>query len=343
MVLGTAYIQSCHNVLFTYLSDSMWCDIVVLITSLALLVYSADKFVDGAAAIARNLGVSTLLIGLTVVGFGTSIPEVLVSGLASWRGNPGLAVGNALGSNIANIGLILGVSALIMPLPIRSKLCRRELPILLATSLVCFGLAFDGLTMSDGLVLLSALVLFIVWLIREALEKQTTDAYGAEQAMAMLKISMSAAFFLTVVGLLGLLLSSRLLVWASVNIAENLGISDLVVGLTVVAVGTSLPELAASAASVLKRESDLVVGNVIGSNMYNLLAVYSLPGIIAPGAVSDSVVIRDFPVMLGFTVLLFVFGFGFSKAGCINRWEGVFLLLSFSAYQWLVFESTIAG
>lgn len=321
----------------------MWCDFIVLIASLVLLLYSADKFVDGAAAIAQNLGVSTLLIGLTVVGFGTSIPEVLVSGLASWQGNAGLAVGNALGSNIANIGLILGASALIMPLSFGSSIVKRELPILMLTSLTCYGLAIDGLTLSDGIILLTILALFIGWLIRKGLETSKSDVLNVELKMSLPKLSNASAWFLTLIGLSGLLLSSRLLVWASVNIAEVLGVSDLVIGLTLVAIGTSLPELAASAASVLKRESDLAVGNVIGSNMYNLLAVYSLPGLIAPGAVDVDVVNRDFPVMLAFTLMLFIFGFGFSKPGCINRWEGFFLLMSYSAYQWLIFKSTIAG
>ena len=319
----------------------MWCDSIVLIASLALMVYSADTFVDGAAAVAQNWGVSTLLIGLTVVGFGTSIPEVLVSGLASWQGNSGLAVGNALGSNIANIGLILGCCALIMPLTFQAKLLSRELQLLLITSLLCFGLAFDGLSRSDGIILMVGLVCFIAWLVRNGLDQSKNG--GDTLAMPLPMCSMRLAWFFTIIGLLGLLISSRLLVWASVNIANALGVSDLVIGLTLVAMGTSLPELAASAVSVLKRQTDLAVGNVIGSNMYNLLAVYSLPGLIAPGPVNESVLSRDFPMMLALTLAFFVFAFGFFKSGRINRWEGLFLLSSYSAYQWLVFKSTIAG
>ncbi len=321
----------------------MWCDSIVLIASLALMVYSADTFVDGAAAIAQNWGVSTLLIGLTVVGFGTSIPEVLVSGLASWQSNAGLAVGNALGSNIANIGLILGCCALIMPLTFRPKLLSRELPILSITSLFCFGLAFDGLTLSDGIILLAGLVCFIAWLVRDGLDQSKNGSFSDTVAMSLPKRSMVLVWLLTIIGLLGLLISARLLVWASVNIANALGVSDLVIGLTIVAMGTSLPELAASAASVFKRQTDLAVGNVIGSNMYNLLAVYSLPGLIAPGPVNESVLYRDFPVMLALTLALFVFGFRFSKPGRINRCGGLFLLSSYGTYQWLVLKSTIAG
>ena len=312
-VLGTVSTYSCHNAPILPSLYLMWCDSIVLIASLALMVYSADTFVDGAAAIAQNWGVSTLLIGLTVVGFGTSIPEVLVSGLASWQGNAGLAVGNALGSNIANIGLILGCCALMMPLTFRPKLLSRELPFLSITSLLCFGLAFDGLTLSDGFILLAGLVCFIAWLVRDGLDQSRNGIFSVTLAMPLPKRSMVLVWFLTIIGLLGLLISARLLVWASVNIANASGVSDL------------------------------VIGNVIGSNMYNLLAVYSLPGLIAPGPVSESVLSRDFPVMLALTLVLFVFGFGFSKSGRINRWEGLFLLSSYSAYQWLVLKSTIAG
>lgn len=185
----------------------MWCDSIVLIASLALMVYSADTFVDGAAAIAQNWGVSTLLIGLTVVGFGTSIPEVLVSGLASWQGSSGLAVGNALGSNIANIGLILGCCALIMPLTFRTKLLCRELQLLLITSLLCFGLAFDGLSRSDGIILLVALVCFIAWLVRNGLDQSKNGDFNDTSAMPLPMCSMRLAWFITIIGLLGLLIS----------------------------------------------------------------------------------------------------------------------------------------
>lgn len=320
----------------------MWCDLVVLIASLALLVYAADMFVDGAAAIAQNLGVSALLIGLTVVGFGTSIPEVLVSGVASWQGSTGLAVGNALGSNIANIGLILGCCAFIVPLTFRPKLLSRELPLLSITSLLCFGLALDGLTRMDGIILLVGLIGFIACLVRDGIE-QTRNGDSRYASATRLPMRSSVTWLLTIFGLLGVLIGSRLLVWASVNIADALGVSDLVIGLTLVAIGTSLPELAASAASVLKGKGDMAVGNVIGSNMYNLLAVYSLPGLIAPGPVNEHVIYRDFPVMLVFTLALFVFGFGFRKAGKINRCEGLLLLSGYGAYQWLILESTIAS
>lgn len=324
----------------------MLLNFVALLVGLIVLVIAADKFVVGTVSLARNFGVSPLLIGLTIVGLGTSAPEILVSAIASWQGNPGLAVGNAIGSNIANIGLILGCTALISPLAFRSELLKRELPILMVVSLLCFFLTFDGLGFVDSLLMLSMLVLFLLWLIRSARKDQQIKPLQDPLEQELVEdlpdtLPPNKAWMFFAFGLIGLLLSSRLLVWAAVNIAESFGVSDLVIGLTIVALGTSLPELAASISSVLKKEDDLAVGNVIGSNMYNLLAVYSLPGMIAPGPVAESVLTRDFPVMLGLTGVLFVLGYGFSKAGLINRWKGAGLILAFCGYQWVVFQSAI--
>ena len=309
-----------------------------------MLVFSADKFVSGTASIARNLGVPPLLIGLTIVGLGTSAPEILISAIASLQGNSGLAVGNALGSNIANIALILGCTALVTPLTFASSLLKRELPILLLISVMCYLLAFDGLSASDGILMLAVLFIFIVWLIRTARQNQSQEDAFEQELEQELPEQMSSlkAWSFFALGLIGLLMSSRLLVWAAVNIAELFGVSDLVIGLTIVALGTSLPELAASITSVLKKEDDLAVGNVIGSNIYNLLAVYSLPGLFAPGPVAESVLTRDFPVMLGLTMVLFVLGFGFTGSGTINRLEGGGLLLAYCTYLWVVYQSAVA-
>ena len=318
----------------------MWINFIALIIGLIILVYSADRFVTGTASIARNLGISPLLIGLTIVGLGTSAPEILVSTLASLQGNAGLAIGNALGSNIANIGLILGCTAIVTPVVIRSQMLRRELPVLMVTSIICFTLAFGGLGVVDGLIMLGGLGVFLWWLITNALKQRQQDPFSVEVENELpenLPANKAWIFFAT--GLIGLLLSSKLLVWAAVNIAVYFGVSDLVIGLTIVALGTSLPELAASISSVVKNESDLAVGNIIGSNMYNLLAVYSLPGIIAPGAVESSVLTRDFPVMLAFTGVLFVLGYGVIRDGEINRWEGLGLLLAYLIYQWTLYLS----
>lgn len=325
----------------------MLINIGALIVGLVVLVIAADKFVVGTVSIARKLGVSSLLIGLTIVGLGTSAPEILVSAIASLQGNPGLAVGNALGSNIANIGLILGITALVAPLVFNSQLLKRELPILMIISLICYLLAFDGLNVIDGVFMLLMLLMFLIWLIRSAIKDQNKHSLDDPLERELINempenVSQQKAWTFFVVGLLGLLVSSKLLVWAAVNIAESFGVSDLVIGLTIVALGTSLPELAASITSVLKNESDLAVGNIIGSNIYNLLAVYSLPGLIAPGPIAESVIYRDFPVMLGFTGVLFVLGCDLLKTGRINRWEGGGLLLAFCSYQWIVFQSAVA-
>jgi len=321
-------------------------NIVALLGGLVVLVLAADKFVVGTVSIARKLGVSSLLIGLTIVGLGTSAPEILVSAIASWQGNPGLAVGNALGSNIANVGLILGITALVCPLVFDSALLKRELPILMAISLICYFMAFDGLSVIDGVSMLLMLLMFLLWLIRSAIKDQSKSPLDDPLEKELInevpeEVSQQKAWIFFFLGLIGLLVSSRVLVWAAVNIAESFGVSDLVIGLTIVALGTSLPELAASITSVLKNESDLAVGNIIGSNIYNLLAVYSLPGLIAPGPVAESVIYRDFPVMLGFTAVLFILGCDLIKTGRINRWEGGGLVLAFCSYQWVVFQSAV--
>lgn len=323
----------------------MLINFVALLIGLVVLVIAADKFVVGTVSIAKKLGISPLLIGLTIVGLGTSAPEIIVAAIASLQGNAGLAVGNALGSNIANIALILGATAVISPLAFRSDLLKRELPILMAVSFICFFMAFDGLTRFEGVLMLLMLVAFLTWLVYSAKkDKQQVTGDPLEQEIVDEmpdEVSEKKAWLFFAAGLIGLLLSSRLLVWAAVNIAESFGVSDLVIGLTIVALGTSLPELAASISSVLKKEDDLAVGNVIGSNMYNLLAVYSLPALIAPGPVADSVIHRDFPVLLGLTGILFILGYGLSKAGKISRWEGGGLLLAYCTYQWVVFQSAL--
>ncbi len=317
----------------------MLIDIVVIIVGLAALVWSADRFVTGAAAIANNLGVSPLLIGLTIVGFGTSAPEILVSGVASFEGNPGLAIGNALGSNIANIALILGLTALIAPLRVHSGVLRREYPILLGVSLITFALMWDGtLDELDGGILLVMLVLVLLWMVRTAKNGSADEPLAAEfDAEIPKEISTKMAIVWLVIGLVVLLISSRMLVSGATNIAVAFGISDLVIGLTIVALGTSLPELAASISGSLKGEDDIAIGNVIGSNIYNLLAVLALPGLIAPGGFDSMVLMRDLPVMLGLTLLLYFVAHGFGSQGRINRSEGFILTLCFVAYQTVLF------
>jgi cation:H+ antiporter len=317
---------------------------IALLAGLAVLVYSADKFVTGTASIARNHGVSPLLIGLTIVSVGTSAPEILVSAIASWQGNAGLAIGNALGSNIANIGLILGVTALVAPLAFHYGILRRELPILMAISIGSYLLSLDGWDFFDGALMLAGLITFTGWLIRAAANEKQRDPLGEEMAVELPgNLPNKEAWLYFGFGLIGLLLSSRVLVMSAVNIAQFFSVSDVVIGLTIIAVGTSLPELAASVGSVLKNEDDLAVGNVVGSNIYNLLAVYSMPGVLAPGPVAESVLARDFPVMLAFTGILFILGYGISKAGYISRWEGFGLVSAYTVYGWFLYQSAVVA
>ncbi|MBT3056368.1 MAG: calcium/sodium antiporter [Candidatus Thiodiazotropha sp. (ex Codakia orbicularis)] len=315
---------------------------VAILVGLVVLVWSADRFISGAAALADNLGVSPMLIGLTVVGFGTSAPEVLVSTMASFNGNPGLAIGNAIGSNIANIGLILGFTALVIPLSVHSSVLRREYPLLLAVSAMAFLLMWDGeLNQLDGVILVVTLVAVLGWMIYTAKTGASDPIAGEFDAEIPHDIPTQKAIVLLLGGLIFLLLSSRLLVWGASNVASALGVSDVIIGLTIVAIGTSLPELAASITSALKGEDDLAIGNVIGSNLYNLLAVLSIPGLVAPGTYSPEVMERDLPVMMVLTMFLFFMGHGLGKQGRINRLEGLLLLLCFIGYQSLLFVSLV--
>jgi cation:H+ antiporter len=319
---------------------SMLLAIAAIVAGLVLLVWSADRFVMGAAALAHNLGVSSLLIGLTIVGFGTSAPEIVVSAMASLQGNPGLAVGNAIGSNIANIALILGATAIIAPLTIKSSVLRQEYPLLLGISVAVYVLLFDGeLNFTDGVLMLIALIFTLWWMVRIGQARAKTDVLAGEYNKEIpATLSTLVASLWLMVGLLLLIASSRMLVWGAVEVATALGVSDLIIGLTVVAVGTSLPELATSITSALKGEHDIAVGNVIGSNIYNLLAVLSVPGLLAPTIIAHDVLIRDLPFMLALTLAILFMGLGLrGKDGRINRVEGIILLACFIGYQgWLI-------
>ncbi len=325
----------------------MWEYWIAIVAGFALLVWGADKFVVGASGIARNLGVSPLIIGLTIVGFGTSAPEILISAIAAWNGNPGLAIGNALGSNITNIALILGVTAIIVPLSVHSGLLRREYPLLLAITLLALMLLLDGaLSRIDGIILLATLAASLYWIVSMALKTRTSDPISREFETEIAielppDLSTLKAFLLFLFGLALLLASSRMLVWGAVHVAQYFGISDLVIGLTIVALGTSLPELAASIMSAIRNEHDIAIGNVIGSNMFNLLAVMGMPGLIAPGVIPDKVLSRDFPVMIVLTLALYAMSYGFRGPGRINRIEGTLLLAVFCGYQYYLFTTAI--
>ena len=322
----------------------MLASVAAVIAGLVLLVWSADRFVLGASATARDLGVAPIVIGLVIIGFATSSPEILVAAFAAWQGNPGLGVGNAVGSNIANIALILGASALVAPLVCASRILTRELPVLFAVTVIACVLLLDRiLGRLEGAVLLALLGLVVWVLLRQALVERDTGADPlsaelAEQIPAGLPLGRAVTWLL--IGFVLLLVSSRMLVWGGVNIAETLGVSDLVIGLTIVAVGTSLPELAAAIASVLKNEHDLVLGNVIGSNLFNTLAVLGLPGLIRPGLVPAEVLTRDLPVMGVLTLMLVpILWHRRGQPGRIGRVEGLLLVSCFVGYQGYLFAT----
>ncbi|MFC3684211.1 calcium/sodium antiporter [Hydrogenophaga luteola] len=313
--------------------------VAAVIAGLLLLIWSADRFVEGASATAQHFAVPPLLVGMVIVGFGTSAPELVVSAIAATQGNPALALGNAWGSNIVNMGLILGVTALIAPIQVRSVVVRKELPLLMAVTALSALLVWD-LTLSrvDALVLLAAFTLLMAWSIREALN-HGDDALGQETATELKAGAqpLPRALLWLVLGLVVLVGSSRLLVWGAVEIAQDLGISDLVIGLTVVAIGTSLPELASCVAAARKGEDDIALGNVLGSGLFNTLAVVGLAGTIAPMDVESAALTRDLPVMAGLTVLLWQMGRGWRRPGRINRWEAGGLLTVYVVYTlWLL-------
>ena len=308
--------------------------IAFLIIGLGFLVWSADKLVYGAAALARNFGISPLVIGMTILAMGSSAPEMMVSATAALDGKTDTAVGNVLGSNIANIALILGITALIKPLSISSGVIRRELPLMIGVTLLAGALLWDNyLGFYEGVLLfvLFAVFLFAMLQISRS-EKKNGDAFLEEQESEVPEgVSNPKAAMWVVVGLIILPLAANMLVDNAVVIAKFFGMSDLVIGLTIIAVGTSLPELAASLAGVMKGEDDMAVGNIIGSNVFNILAVMGIPGILNPSVLSEFAMGRDFWVMLGVSLLLVIIALGKSRS--VNRIEGTMLIVTFVAYQ----------
>lgn len=305
---------------------------------LILLIFGADRFVIGAANIARNMGVSPLIIGVSIVGIATSAPEILVSSAAAIDGKTEIAIGNAIGSNIANIGMVLGLTALLKPIMISSKTLRQEYLLMFLSAIIALSVLFNlDLSRIDSLILITVLAFFIWWIIQIAKQSLYTDPIVGEfEKELAIVTSLPRSFTLTLIGLLLLLGGAELLINSSVAIANYFGLSDLVIGLTIIAIGTSLPELAASIMSVIKNEADIAVGNVLGSNMFNMLAVIGIPGLIQPTQYEEAVLYRDLPVMLGLTVLIGLMAF-LQKRGRFARIEGIVLLLCFLSYQyWLV-------
>ncbi|MDX1802481.1 MAG: calcium/sodium antiporter [Alcanivorax sp.] len=309
--------------------------VAALLVGLAVLVWSADKFIEGAAGTASHAGMPPLLIGMVIVGFGTSAPEMVVSALAALDGNPSLALGNAYGSNITNIALILGVVAIMTPVVVNSKILRKELPVLLVVTLVAGYQLLDGvISRHDAWVLIGLLAMLMGWSIYTALTgKGDVLAGELESDLAEHPMPLGKSLFWLVAGLVLLVISSRLLVWGAVFIAKTLGVSDLVIGLTVVAVGTSLPELASSIAAVRKGEHDIALGNVIGSNLFNTLGVVGIAAAIKPVAVEAVALQRDWTLMTLLTLSLMIMGYGlWGRRGQITRANGVLLVLVYLSY-----------
>ena len=309
--------------------------LLAVISGLALLVWSADRFVDGAASTARHFGMPPLLIGMVILGFGTSAPEMVVSALAATQGNPGLALGNAYGSNITNIALILGITALMAPITVQSRILRKELPLLAGiTAISAFQVADGHISSGDAWFLLSIFIGLMGWTIYQGL-RHRSDTLGHEmvQQENPEEPSLPTGLFQLVTGLFALIIASRALVWGAVFMARSFGVNDLIIGLTIVAVGTSLPELAASIIATRKGEHDIALGNVIGSNLFNTLAVVGIAGAIQPMDVPKEAFSRDALTMGVLTLSLFIIGYGFRGAGRINRFEGALLVAAYIGYN----------
>ncbi len=309
--------------------------ILAILGGLVLLVWSADRFVDGAAATAVYAGMPPLLIGMVIIGFGTSAPEMVVSAMAALDGNPGLALGNAYGSNITNMALILGLVAVISPINVHSQVLRKELPLLFVVSLVAGWQLLDGeLSVHDGWVLLALFFAVMGWSIVQGMRKGTDSLAGdVSTEINTHSMTLKVALMWLVLGLVLLVVSSRLLVWGAVTVAQSLGVSDLVIGLTIVAIGTSLPELASSLVAIKKGEHDLALGNVLGSGLFNTLAVVGIAATIHPLSLEPAVLYRDWTLMTALTIALFIMGYGFSgRQGRINRIEGAALILIYLIY-----------
>ncbi len=312
-----------------------------MLVGFVTLVWSADRFLNGAAATARTLGMSPLMIGLTIVSLGTSAPEIVVALAAAWNDTTLLAIGNAIGSNTANIGLVLGVAALIAPLPFARSVLTSELPwLMVATAAAFVVLSNLHLGRIEGLALFALLGILLYRLVREHRNNRMPDELvpDLEEISSLEALSRTQALFWLITGLVVLVLAAELLVWASVTIALELGISELIIGLTVIAIGTSLPELAATVGAVLKGHTDIAIGNVVGSNILNILAVMAIGPIVNPVTIGAAVLWRDFGTMLALTLLLLLFAYGRDRRPVITRFEGGVLLLAWIGYNILLYS-----
>ena len=306
--------------------------ILSLLAGFILLMWSADTFTDNGAKIARIFNISPLVIGLLILGFGTSAPEMLVSGLAAYDGHPEMSIGNAFGSNILNIGLVLGVTAIILPITVEKSVLKKEWLFLFLSTLIVGLLLLDGfLSFTDGLILLSLLILFLINVFRESKKNSLTDSDSLE--INSQKNEKGRIWLLLIVSLIILVSSARLVVWGGTRLALSFGVSDLIIGLTVVALGTSLPELAVSISSALKKQHQMVIGNIIGSNLFNTLGVLAIPGLILPFQIPTEVMSRDYLFMLMFTLLVLILSMRLK----ISRFGGFILLTALTIYLYQLF------
>ena len=308
--------------------------IAAVLVGLGLLIWSADRFVDGASATASHLGMSPMLIGLTIVAFGTSAPEMLVSTMAALDHAPGLAIGNAIGSNIANIALVLGATALVSPMPIKGNLVRLELPILTLATLGAGILLLDYyLDIIDSALLLLGLVVCLY------LFKRYQQDHVEDKIQPLANMSLKLGIIWLIVGLVLLALGSRILVGGAIYIATDLGVSKMIIGLTIIAIGTSLPELAASIMSARKGQHGIALGNIIGSNVFNLLGVMAIPALINPVVIEADALWRDYGLMLLLTLFILALGFKARRGGTISRLMGSLLLLIYVMYMFLLYTN----
>ena len=314
---------------------------LAIVIGLPVLIWSAERFIHGASFTASHFGISPLFIGMFIIGFGTSAPEIIVSIFSALQGNGGLALGNAFGSNIANITLILGTTAILSPIAVKSEIVRKEIPILLVVTLFTVWLLFDlQLSFQDAFALLGVFLMLIAWTVWQTMQKREDElAIQLAEELVPAKPSIKDYLIWLFVGLIILIISSRVVVWGAVEVARFFEVSDVIIGLTIVGIGTSLPELISSIIAVRKNEHELAIGNIVGSNLFNTLAVIGLAGIIQPVSVDSSFFYRDGLLMLGVTILLLVLALGIRGPGKISRWDGLALLLCFLGYNFYLINT----
>ncbi|MFT5716703.1 MAG: cation:H+ antiporter [Oleiphilaceae bacterium] len=313
-----------------------------IVIGLIILIWSADRFVSGAVATALKLGMTPMMVGLTIVAFGTSAPELIVSATAALSDASNLAVGNAIGSNIANIAFVLGITAMVSAIPLKKSILKVEFPVLLIATLIATLLIWDKtIDFMDGIFFLVILIISLTALTFLQPDEQSEEI---DEIADNKNIPTRKAYTLLFVSIILLIGSSKLLVWGASGIALHLGVSELIIGLTIVAIGTSLPELAASVASALKGHHDLALGNIIGSNLFNLLAVLAIPAFINPPTLSNTLISRDYTFMLVLTgaLAILVYGKVLLKKKDIGKVAGLLLLASYCAYLTNLYQQSVS-